>query len=309
VNEAYDFFGKRVVPDRDILDICFLMIIRIIDPLAREYIDSRKRAWAQHPEIETLRELERKHFGYVDTPKPSLETESPKSSAGLGIITPDPMVKMLGPGYMRFASPFGINGAARESANRVDLLGDAGLWAEPRNAFAWFLIQRGITVEPAMGNAKLKEAAAICQGTLAFNQRGKSPQDWAATQNNLGIALQELGWRSTGEEGRKLLEGAVVACRSAPRGQDQGRSASVLGHDPEQSGHRAFDAWRSVGRRGGPETEAGVGGIVSGSGVLSSGRSVTLPLGVCARRSCLQLGLKWPVRGGADPVRRGSKAD
>ena len=73
VNEAYDFFGNRVVSDRDILDICFVMIIRIIESLAREYIDSRKRAWAQHPEIETLPELERKHFGYVDTPKPSLE--------------------------------------------------------------------------------------------------------------------------------------------------------------------------------------------------------------------------------------------
>jgi hypothetical protein len=50
VNDAYDFFGNRVVSDRDILDICFLMIIRIVEPLAREYIDSRKRAWARHPE-------------------------------------------------------------------------------------------------------------------------------------------------------------------------------------------------------------------------------------------------------------------
>ena len=143
---------------------------------------------------------------------------------------------------------------------------DAGLWAEPRNAFAWFLIQRGITVEPAKGNVKLKEAAEICQGTLALNQRGKSPQDWASdpeqsghsrfknsgraaaekkaascsktpllliappsrsmtktdlpqdwatTQNNLGNALAELGTRSAGEEGRKLLEDAVAAYRSA----------------------------------------------------------------------------------------------
>ena len=30
------------MPDRDILDICFLMIIRITDPLAREYIQSRR---------------------------------------------------------------------------------------------------------------------------------------------------------------------------------------------------------------------------------------------------------------------------
>ena len=76
VNEAYDFFGHRVVSDRDLLDICFLMITRVIEPLAGEYIDSRKRAWAQHPEMETLLELERKHFGYADRPKQSLETES-----------------------------------------------------------------------------------------------------------------------------------------------------------------------------------------------------------------------------------------
>ena len=41
------------------------------------------------------------------------------------------------------------------------------------------------------------------------------PQSWAMTQNNLGIALYELGTRSGGEEGRKLLEDAVAAYRSA----------------------------------------------------------------------------------------------
>ncbi len=95
------------------------------------------------------------------------------------------------------------------------VVGDAGLWAEPRNAFAWFLIQRGITVEPAKGNVKLNEAAEICQETLTLNQRGKSPQDWPITQNNLGVALYELGTRSGGEEGRRLLENAVAAFRSA----------------------------------------------------------------------------------------------
>jgi tetratricopeptide (TPR) repeat protein len=88
-------------------------------------------------------------------------------------------------------------------------------WAEPRNAFAWFLIQRGITVEPTEGNVKLKEAVKICQGTLAFNQRGTLPKDWATSQNNLGNALQGLGIRSGGEEGRKLLKDAVAAFRSA----------------------------------------------------------------------------------------------
>jgi hypothetical protein len=98
------------------------MIIRIIEPLAREYIDRRKRAWAQHPEKETLPELERKHFGYVDTPKASLETESLKSSTCLGIMTPYPLGEMLGSEYMRFASPFGIKDVARVSANRVDFV-------------------------------------------------------------------------------------------------------------------------------------------------------------------------------------------
>ena len=88
-------------------------------------------------------------------------------------------------------------------------------WIEPRNAFAEFLIHRGEVIEPAQGNAKLREAVQICQGTLAFNPREKSPQDWATTQNNLGIALWDLGRRSSGEEGRKLLADAVAAFRSA----------------------------------------------------------------------------------------------
>jgi hypothetical protein len=91
----------------------------------------------------------------------------------------------------------------------------AGLWAEPRNAFAWFLIRRGMTAEPAKGNVKLKEAAEICQGTLALNQRGTSLRGWAATQSTLGTALGQLGTRSAGENSRKLLEDAVAAYRSA----------------------------------------------------------------------------------------------
>jgi hypothetical protein len=51
------------------------------------------------------------------------------------------------------------------------------------------LIHPGITAEPVEIHVKLKEAVEICQGTLALNQRGKSPQDWATTQNNLGAAL------------------------------------------------------------------------------------------------------------------------
>jgi tetratricopeptide (TPR) repeat protein len=95
------------------------------------------------------------------------------------------------------------------------VVGDAGLWAEPRNLFAWFLIQRGTTAEPAEGNLKLKEAEEICQGTLALNEFGKSPWDWALAQHNLGNALRALGTRSGAEQGRKLLQDAIAAFRFA----------------------------------------------------------------------------------------------
>ena len=145
------------------------------------------------------------------------------------------------------------------------IVGDAGIWVEPRNAFAWFLIERGKTVEPTKGNLKLKEAAEICHGILASSQHGTSPQDWAAPTTfwatrfkNSGRAAAEKkaascsktplrliappsrvpqrpnclrtgprfrtiwalrfknnGARSGEEEGRKLLEGAVAAHRSA----------------------------------------------------------------------------------------------
>jgi tetratricopeptide (TPR) repeat protein len=104
-----------------------------------------------------------------------------------------------------------------EEAERLytEILDLEPAWPEARNALAVFLVQRGEVIEPAQGNAKLREAVQICQGTLAFNQREKSPQDWAATQNNLGNALSELGTRSGGEEARKLLEDGVAAFRSA----------------------------------------------------------------------------------------------
>jgi tetratricopeptide (TPR) repeat protein len=95
------------------------------------------------------------------------------------------------------------------------VVGDAGLWPEPRNAFAWFLIQRGQVIEPAQGNAKLREAVQICQGTLALNTREQLPQDWAQTQTTLGNALWQQGLRSEGVKGTEFLAQAVAAYRSA----------------------------------------------------------------------------------------------
>jgi tetratricopeptide (TPR) repeat protein len=88
-------------------------------------------------------------------------------------------------------------------------------WFDARNPFAWFLIQRGKVIDPVEGNLKLKRAAEICQGTLALNERGKSPQSWGVAQDHLGDALGELGMRSGPEEGRKLLQEALAAYHSA----------------------------------------------------------------------------------------------
>jgi tetratricopeptide (TPR) repeat protein len=55
----------------------------------------------------------------------------------------------------------------------------------------------------------------LCRGGLALTSRTKSAQDWATTQTNLGLALQSLGIRSGGSEGREQLEAAVAAYRSA----------------------------------------------------------------------------------------------
>ena len=88
-------------------------------------------------------------------------------------------------------------------------------WAKPRNDFAWFLIQRGMVIDPAAGKDKLKEAVKICRETIVLNPKEKYAEDWAATQNNLGRALQEQGTRTGGEAGAELLSQAVTAYREA----------------------------------------------------------------------------------------------
>jgi tetratricopeptide (TPR) repeat protein len=136
--------------------------------------------------------------------------------------------------------------AERHFAEIIDLEPD---WPDARNAFAWFLIQRGEVIEPVEGNAKLREAVQICQGTLALNQRAKSPQEWARTQNNLGIAFQELGTRSVGKEGHKLLEDAITAFRSAL----EVRTKADLPQDWAMTQNNLGGALCDLGRRSGAE--------------------------------------------------------
>jgi tetratricopeptide (TPR) repeat protein len=88
-------------------------------------------------------------------------------------------------------------------------------WPKARNDFTWFLITRGEVIDPAVGNAKLREALELCRGTLAFASRQTAPQDWAATQNNLGWVLRDLGERASGEQCAQHLRQSVVAYRAA----------------------------------------------------------------------------------------------
>ena len=66
--------------------------------------------------------------------------------------------------------------------------------------------------ERESGTARLEEAAAAHRVALEERMRERVPLDWAATQNNLGSALQTLGER---ESGTARLEEAVVAYRAA----------------------------------------------------------------------------------------------
>ena len=67
--------------------------------------------------------------------------------------------------------------------------------------------------------------------------RARVPLDWAATQNNLGIALRTLGER---ESGTARLEEAVAAYREALEGKNPRTRAAPMGPD-----RRTISAMRS----------------------------------------------------------------
>jgi tetratricopeptide (TPR) repeat protein len=126
------------------------------------------------------------------------------------------------------------------------ILEKSGLWAKPRNDFAWFLIQRGKVINPALGNKKLREAQELCRGTLGITLRDRAPQDWATTQNNLGIVLEELGTRSSGEQSAQYLQQSVTAYRAALEvrtreqlPQDWATTQNNLGNVLEELGTRS----------------------------------------------------------------------
>src|SRR5262249_55200911 len=62
------------------------------------------------------------------------------------------------------------------------------------------------------GTARLEEAVVAYHAALEERSQKWLPLDWAATRNNLGIALSTLGER---RDGTQRLEEAVTACHAA----------------------------------------------------------------------------------------------
>ena len=76
------------------------------------------------------------------------------------------------------------------------------------------------------------------RSALEVRTREQLPQDWATTQNNLGVALWDQAARTEGPKGAELLAQAVTAYRSALEVL-HARAAAGLGPDPEQPRCRA----------------------------------------------------------------------
>jgi hypothetical protein len=64
------------------------------------------------------------------------------------------------------------------------------------------------------GAELLAQAVSAFRSALEVRKREELPQDWAQTQNNLGVALQAQAARTKGTKGAELLAQAVAAFHS-----------------------------------------------------------------------------------------------
>ena len=117
---------------------------------------------------------------------------SSQTSAGLGIVTADPMGEVLGTGYKRFESPFGVNGLAKESSERVDILA---------------------LVSDEEGKGHFRAFIARC---LAIHH---TVCVWEVWNPILGAALRRYGFRPAWETDRfgDVLSGLALGPRAAGR--------------------------------------------------------------------------------------------
>ena len=90
--------------------------------------------------------------------------------------------------------------------------------------------------ERESGTARLEEAVAAFREALEECTRERVPLDWAMTQNNLGVALS-MPRRARERHGAARRGGRCLSCGA--EGTNPRARAARMGHDPEQSGHRA----------------------------------------------------------------------
>ena len=100
-----------------------------------------------------------------------------------------------------------------------------------------------------MSSKLLGEAVAAYRNALKIQTHEQLPQQWAATQNNLGNALQNQGERAEGAEASRLMGEAVAAYQEALRvrtreqfPQDWAGTQVNLGNALRLQGQRATNA-------------------------------------------------------------------
>ena len=110
----------------------------------------------------------------------------------------------------------------------------------------------GERVEGPEVRQNLAQAVAAYRAALEIRIRELSPKDWALTQNNLGVALQDQGERTGGNEARDLLAQAVTAYRAAlevytrqQSPQDWAMTQNNLGNALERLGEMTL--WQPMG--------------------------------------------------------------
>ncbi len=109
--------------------------------------------------------------------------------------------------------------------------------------------------ERESGTARLEEALAAFRAALEEWTRERVPLDWAATQNNLGNALERLGER---ESGTARLDEAVAAYSAALEERTRERVPLEWAQTQIESRHCARDS-RPAGKRNGAARGGGRG--------------------------------------------------
>ena len=166
-------------------------------------------------------------------------------------------------------------------------------WAMTQNNLGSVLEDLGERASGEQGAQYLEQSVAAYRAALEVRTREQLPQDWAMTQNNLGNVLRDLGERASGEQGAQYLEQSVAAYRAALEVQNARAIAAGLGHDAEQSGHRAHESWRTGERGTRCAVFRAVGGRLSRGLGSANARAIAAGLGHDAEQSGQRAQRSW----------------